>query len=71
MGVLKSMEWQHDLDSRGRHLAKAAGVSTSGDNQWYMTVQWHNRPNEWSREHGVMVITHIVSGWDYDEEGIG
>jgi hypothetical protein len=32
MEVLKSMEWQHGLDSRGRHLAKVAGLSTSGDN---------------------------------------
>jgi len=36
MEVLKSMEWQHGLDSRGRHLAKAAGLSTSGDNQRFM-----------------------------------
>jgi hypothetical protein len=35
MGVLKSMELQYDLDPRGRHLAKAAGLSASGDNQRY------------------------------------
>jgi hypothetical protein len=36
MEVLKSVEWQHGFDSRGRHLAKAAGLSTSGDNQRFM-----------------------------------
>jgi hypothetical protein len=36
--VLKSVEWQHGLDSRGMHLAnlKAAGLSTSGDNQRFV-----------------------------------
>ncbi|KAN0067340.1 hypothetical protein V8E54_014603 [Elaphomyces granulatus] len=63
-------EWQLGLDSRGRHLAKAAGISTSGDNQWYMTAQWRNRTDEWSTEDGVMAILHIISGWQYDAEGI-
>jgi hypothetical protein len=36
MEVLKSVEWQHGLDSRGRHLAKAASLSTSGDNQRFV-----------------------------------
>jgi len=36
MEVLESMEWQHGLDSRGRPLAKVAGLSTSGDNQRFM-----------------------------------
>ncbi|KAN0071956.1 hypothetical protein V8E54_002424 [Elaphomyces granulatus] len=70
MDVLGSMEWQLGLDSRGRHLAKAAGISTSGDNQWYMTAQWRNRTDEWSTEDGVMAILHIISGWQYDAEGI-
>jgi hypothetical protein len=70
MDVLGSMEWQLGLNSRGRHLAKAAGISTSGDNQWYMTAQWRNRTDEWSTEDGVMAILHIISGWQYDAEGI-
>ena len=67
MGVLESMEWQYDLDSRGRHLAKAASLSTSDDNQ---RVQWHNRTKEWSMEHNVIAIPYIIPGWQYGAEGI-
>ena len=63
MEVLKSTEWQHDLDSRGRHPAKGAGLSTSGDTHaegiwqsgWFKSlrrqstvyVQWQNRTDGW------------------------
>lgn len=63
MEVLKSTEWQHDLDSRGRHPAKGAGLSTSGDTRaegiwqsgWFkylrrqstVYVQWQNRTDGW------------------------
>ena len=45
MGVLKSMELQYDLDPRGRHLAKAAGLRPPA------TING----NEWSTENGMMV----------------
>jgi hypothetical protein len=35
-----------------------------------MTAQWRNRTDEWSTEDGVMAILHIISGWQYDAEGI-
>ena len=66
MGVLKSMELQYDLDPRGRHLAKAAGSSTSGDNQ--RTIAQQDERMEYGKWNDG--ITHIIPGWQYGAEGI-
>ena len=62
----ESMEWQYDLDSRGRHLAKAASLSTSGDNQ--RTIAQQDERMEYGKWNDG--ITHIIPGWQYGAEGI-